>query len=281
PHLSSAALAREKGAFPLFDASEFLKRPHIMELPEDIRVQIAAHGIRNGLLTSIAPTGTISLFAGNVSSGIEPVFAYAYTRKILRPDGLRIEEAVEDFAYTKFRATFGADTALPDYFVNAQELSPDDHLAVQAAAQKYIDSSISKTINVPADISFDAFKDVYLKAYESGCKGCTTYRPSAARVSVLEVTPASVAAPVLTQVENTEPELPLAVPLRPRAEGGVVYMTQPLDRPEVLIGQTYKIKWADLDHAFYITVNDIEKDGRPRPFGVFINSKNIEHYAWT
>jgi ribonucleoside-diphosphate reductase alpha chain len=276
---ASAELAKEKGAFPLFDAGEFLKRLHIMDLPEDIRVQIAAHGIRNGLLTSIAPTGTISLFAGNVSSGIEPVFAYSYTRKILRPDGSRIEEAVENFATTKFRATFGADTALPDYFVNAQELSPDDHLAVQAAAQKYIDSSISKTINVPADIPFDAFKDVYLKAYESGCKGCTTYRPSAARGSVLEVTP--TAAPVPTPLENIEPETPLILPLRPREQGGVVYMTQPLDRPEVLIGQTYKIKWADLDHAFYITVNDIEKDGRRRPFEIFINSKNMEHYAWT
>ena len=276
---ASAELAKEKGAFPLFDADEFLKRPHIMDLPEDIRVQIAAHGIRNGLLTSIAPTGTISLFAGNVSSGIEPVFAYSYTRKILRPDGSRIEEQVEDFAAQKFRSVFGADTALPDYFVNAQELSPDDHLAVQAAAQKYIDSSISKTINVPADISFDAFKDVYLKAYESGCKGCTTYRPSAARGSVLEVTPAKTAEPALKLVE---PELPMALPLSmPRAEGGVVYMTQPLDRPEVLIGQTYKIKWADLDHAFYITVNDIEKDGRRRPFEIFINSKNMEHYAWT
>jgi ribonucleoside-diphosphate reductase alpha chain len=222
------------------------------------------------------------LFAGNVSSGIEPVFATSYTRKILRPDGTRIEEAVEDYAVRKFRTRFGEDTALPDYFVNAQELSPDDHLAVQAAAQKYIDSSISKTINVPADISFDAFKDVYRLAYESGCKGCTTYRPSAARGSVLEIAPASE--PALTpSIENIEADLPLALPLAPRLreEGGVVYMTQPLDRPEVLIGQTYKIKWADLDHAFYITINDIEKDGRRRPFEIFINSKNMEHYAWT
>jgi ribonucleoside-diphosphate reductase alpha chain len=275
---ASAELAKEKGAFPLFDAHEFLKRPHIMALPEDIRVQIAAHGIRNGLLTSIAPTGTISLFAGNVSSGIEPVFAYTYTRKILKADGTRIEEDVSDYAYRKFRALFGEDTALPDYFVNAQELSPQDHLAVQAAAQKYIDSSISKTINVPVDISFEAFKDVYLKAYEMGCKGCTTYRPSEARGSVLTLTPGPT-----PSVENNEPDLPLALPVAPRMreEGGVVYMTQPLDRPEVLIGQTYKIKWADLDHAFYITINDIEKDGRRRPFEIFINSKNMEHYAWT
>jgi ribonucleoside-diphosphate reductase alpha chain len=273
---ASAELAKEKGAFPLFDAHEFLKRPHIMALPEDIRVQIAANGIRNGLLTSIAPTGTISLFAGNVSSGIEPVFAYTYTRKILKADGTRIEEDVSDYAYRKFREMFGGDTALPDYFVNAQELSPNEHLAVQAAAQKYIDSSISKTINVPVDISFDAFKDVYRHAYEMGCKGCTTYRPSEARGSVLALTP-------VPSVENNEPDLPLALPVAPRMreEGGVVYMTQPLDRPEVLIGQTYKIKWADLDHAFYITINDVEKDGRRRPFEIFINSKNMEHYAWT
>jgi ribonucleoside-diphosphate reductase alpha chain len=273
---ASAELAKEKGAFPLFDAHEFLKRPHIMALPEDIRVQIAAHGIRNGLLTSIAPTGTISLFAGNVSSGIEPVFAYTYTRKILKADGSRVEEEVSDHAYRKFRAMFGEDTALPEYFVNAQELSPDEHLAVQAAAQKYIDSSISKTINVPAEISFEAFKDVYLKAYEMGCKGCTTYRPSEARGSVLAVMPAQ---PAPVAVENVAEILPPAP--RMREEGGVVYMTQPLDRPEALIGQTYKIKWADLDHAFYITINDIEKDGRRRPFEIFINSKNMEHYAWT
>jgi len=274
---ASAELAKEKGAFPLFDAHEFLKRPHIMALPEDIRVQIAAHGIRNGLLTSIAPTGTISLFAGNVSSGIEPVFAYTYTRKILKADGTRIEEDVSDYAYRKFRALFGEDTALPDYFVNAQELSPNEHLAVQAAAQKYIDSSISKTINVPVDISFEAFKDVYRHAYEMGCKGCTTYRPSEARGSVLAVTPAQAPAPP----ESVAEVLPPVVSPRMREEGGVVYMTQPLDRPEVLIGQTYKIKWADLDHAFYITINDVEKDGRRRPFEIFINSKNMEHYAWT
>jgi ribonucleoside-diphosphate reductase alpha chain len=276
-YAASVELAKEKGPFPLFDVHEYLKRPHIVALPEDIRVSIAAHGIRNGLLTSIAPTGTISLFAGNVSSGIEPVFAYSYTRKILKPDGSQIEETVSDYAYREFRARFGEETAMPDYFVSTQELSPDDHLRVQAAAQKYIDSSISKTINVPANISFEEFRDVYLKAYEMGCKGCTTYRPSETRGSVLEL---KTAAPTVASI--IDPELPLPItPQRLREEGGVVYMTQPLDRPEVLIGQTYKIKWADLDHAFYITINDIEKEGRRRPFEIFINSKNMEHYAWT
>ena len=271
-YAASAELAKGKGAFPLYDAAEFLARPHIRALPQEIRDTIAAHGIRNALVTSIAPTGTISLFAGNVSSGIEPVFAYAYRRRVLQPDGSRTEEDVEDYAYRLFRARFGADAALPDYFVNAQTLTPEDHLAVQAAAQKHIDSSISKTINVPAAISFDGFKDVYLSAYEMGCKGCTTYRPNAVTGAVLETAPPAARA--------DEPLLPMAE-LRTREPGEVVYMTRPLDRPEVLLGQTYKIKWVDSDHAFYITINDIEKDGRRRPFEVFINSKNMEAYAWT
>ncbi|HEY1709471.1 MAG TPA: LAGLIDADG family homing endonuclease [Rhizomicrobium sp.] len=273
---ASAEIAAEKGAFPLFDRDEYLARPNIAKLPEDIRDSIAAHGIRNALVTSIAPTGTISLFADNVSSGIEPVFAYTYTRKVLRADGSRDEEPVEDYAHRLFRARFGAETELPEYFVNAQTLSPEDHLSVQAAAQRHIDSSISKTINVPAAIAFDAFKDIYLHAYETGCKGCTTYRPNAVTGSVLETLQQA------TPAAEPEPPLPLPeTPQRPRESGGIVYMTQPLDRPEVLIGQTYKIKWQDTDHAFYITINDIEKDGRRRPFEVFINSKNMEAYAWT
>jgi len=268
-YLASAELAAEKGAFPLFDAHEFLSRPFTLRLPQEVRSAIARNGIRNGLLTSIAPTGTISLFAGNVSSGVEPVFAYTYTRRVLQADGTHTTETVEDYAYRAFRARFGEEAALPDYFVNAQTIAPEDHLAVQAAAQRHIDSSISKTINVPASISFEAFKDVYTKAYELGCKGCTTYRPNAVTGAVLE-----------TAVVE-EPREAIAPVPRPReSSGGVVYMMRPLDRPDVLIGQTYKIKWLDSDHAFYITVNDIEKDGRRRPFEVFINSKNMEAYAW-
>jgi len=273
-YLASAEIAGEKGSFPLFDAREFLARPFTLRLPQEVRAAIAKNGMRNGLLTSIAPTGTISLFAGNVSSGIEPVFAYSYARKVLQPDGSSREETIEDYAYRAFRARFGTAAALPDYFVNAQTLSPADHLAVQAAAQRHIDSSISKTINVPATISFDAFKNVYLSAYELGCKGCTTYRPNEVTGSVLRTSEPAVA-------ETQEEPVQTFAPPRPReTSGGIVYMTRPLDRPEVLIGQTYKIKWLDSDHAFYITVNDIEKDGRRRPFEVFINSKNMEAYAW-
>ncbi|HEY3636793.1 MAG TPA: adenosylcobalamin-dependent ribonucleoside-diphosphate reductase [Rhizomicrobium sp.] len=286
-YAASVEIAKEKGAFPLFDRDAFLAAPHVRALPQAIRDGIAAYGIRNALLTSIAPTGTISLFAENVSSGIEPVFAYTYGRKLLLPDGTRKDETVADFAWAKFREMFGEDTALPDYFVTAQTLSPDDHLAVQAAAQKYIDSSISKTINVPPAISFDAFKDVYVKAYETGCKGCTTYRPNDIRGAVLEVAPSGPVEAVGAEIpaQDLEPSLPLVMPQASSRSfeqaGGVVYMTKPLDRPEVLLGQTYKIKWPDSDHAFYITINDIEQDGRRRPFEVFINSKNMEAYAWT
>ncbi len=286
---ASVDLAEEKGAFPLFDAEKYLARPNIQRLPEALRTRIAAHGIRNALVTSIAPTGTISLFADNVSSGIEPVFAYSYTRKVLLPDGMREEQEVTDYATRKFRALFGEEAPLPDYFVNAQTLSPDDHLAVQAAAQRHIDSSISKTINVPVDIDFGEFKDVYLKAYEMGCKGCTTYRPNAVTGSVLSTEPERKAepAPQLIEAPATDiadqPSLPMELPRIAAAasEGGIVYMTKPLDRPELLPGQTYKIKWLDSDHAFYITINDIVQDGRRRPFEIFINSKNMEAYAWT
>ena len=277
---ASVALAREKGAFPLFDRDAYLSRPHIQALPQEIRARIAEAGIRNALLTSIAPTGTISLFADNVSSGIEPVFALSYGRKVLQPDGSKTEETVEDYALRKFRVRFGKNAALPDYFVTAQNLAPGDHLAVQAAAQPFIDSAISKTINVPAAISFEDFAHVYMQAYETGCKGCTTYRPNDVTGSVLSVAeePQDVLPAVIDNPD--EPELPLPLPA-PRAQmGDVVYMTRPLDRPDALLGRTYKIKWLDSDHAFYITINDIEKDGRRRPFEVFINSKNMEAYAW-
>ncbi len=276
---ASVALAKEKGVFPLFDMNPYLARPHIQALPADIYDAIAQHGVRNALLTSIAPTGTISLFADNVSSGIEPVFAFRYKRKILQPDGTRTEEQVSDYAVRAFHAKFGEGAALPDYFVSAQTLSPADHLAVQAAAQPFIDSAISKTINVPAAISFESFAHVYVEAYEKGCKGCTTYRPNDVTGSVLSVEEPAIAE---AASDPREPELPLPLPEPRISQGGgdVVYMTRPLDRPEELLGRTYKIKWADSDHAFYITINDIVKDGRRRPFEVFINSKNMEAYAW-
>ena len=261
-YLASVDLAKEKGAFPLFDADKFLASGNMQVMDDDVREAIRTHGIRNALLTSIAPTGTISLYAGNVSSGIEPVFAYAYKRKVLQKDGSRTEEEVVDYAVQMWREKFG-DAPLPDYFVNAQTLAPLDHVRMQAAAQKWVDSSISKTINCPEDISFDAFKEVYMAAYESGCKGCTTYRPNDVTGSVLSVS------------ETTDKT--------PEADQGadVIYMSEPLDRPQALEGNTYKLKWPDSEHAIYLTVNDIIINGHRRPFEVFINSKNMEHFAWT
>jgi len=256
-YITSAHLAAEKGAFPLYDREPYLGGETIRALDADVRALIGTHGIRNALLTSVAPTGTISLVADNVSSGIEPVFALAYTRKVLQPDGSRTEEEVSDYALRKFRDIFGEDAQLPDYFVTAQDLAPAEHVRMQAAVQRHVDSAISKTINVPADIDFAAFQDVYRDAYRSGCKGCTTYRPNDITGSVLEVKPAeaTVAAPPPATVEL-------------------------MRRAEKLSGATYKLRWPDSEHAMYVTINDIEQDGVTRPFEIFVNSKNLEHYAW-
>ncbi len=269
---ASIALAREKGPFPLFDREKYLAGETVGKLPRDIRDAIAEHGIRNALVTSIAPTGTISLLAGNVSSGIEPVFSYRFRRNVLMPDGSRREEEVVDFAVREYQAVKGEDKPLPDWFVDSQTLPPEAHLAMQAAVQKYIDSSISKTINLPEDIGFEDFRDIYLRAWETGCKGCTTYRPNLVTGAVL--TPAASAG-------KPAPGEGRAGKIEPAPASGIVYMTQPLERPEALVGKTYKLRWPESDHAFYITLNDIVQDGRRRPFEVFINSANLEHYAWT
>jgi ribonucleoside-diphosphate reductase alpha chain len=261
-YMASARLAQEKGAFPLFDRDAYLAGETIRELDEDVRAAIAEHGIRNALLTSVAPTGTISLVADNVSSGVEPVFALAYTRKVLQPDGTRTEEEVSDYTLRRFRALFGETAPLPETFVTAQDLTPAEHVRMQAAVQRYVDSAISKTVNVPEDIGFEAFQAVYLDAYRSGCKGCTTYRPNAITGSVLEVKPP---APAVAQE---------GVP--PPGAGTTDLMV----RPEKMVGATYKLRWPDSEHAMYVTVNDIELDGARRPFEVFVNSKNLEHYAW-
>ncbi len=285
-YLASVDLAREKGPFPLFDRDAYLSGTAIQELEPEVQAGIAEHGIRNALVTSIAPTGTISLFADNVSSGLEPVFSFSYTRSVLMPDGSRREEEVSDHAVRRWKHSHG-NQPLPDYFVDAQSLSPADHVRMQAAVQKYVDASISKTINCPEDISFDDFREVYMLAYETGCKGCTTYRPNEVTGSVLhvkkpEAEPAADAVDVQAELPLSAPPAAVAAkPKDPYESGGVVYMTQPLDRPGVLPGQTYKLKWPESDHAIYITLNDVIQDGRRRPFEIFINSKNVEHFAWT
>ena len=259
---ASINLAEEKGAFPLFDPEKFIVSGNMIQMDEDVKKAVNKFGIRNALLTSIAPTGTISLYAGNVSSGIEPVFAYSYKRKVLQNDGSHVEEEVVDYAVQLWRDKFG-NAPFPDFFVSAQNLTPADHVKMQAAAQKWVDSSISKTINCPEDISFDDFKEVYIQAYDTGCKGCTTYRPNEVTGSVLS------AASEEKSASDQE------------ANGDIIYMSEPLDRPSTLDGNTYKLKWPDSEHAIYVTINDIIVNDKRRPFEVFINSKNMEHFAWT
>jgi len=292
-YLASAEIAAEKGAFPLFDRDAFLARPNIQKLDPDVREAIKRHGARNGCLTSVAPTGTISLLAGNVSSGIEPVFDFVYRRRVLDRDGAARHDVVEDHAHALFRATFGPDAPLTPAFVTAGDLTPAEHLAMQAAVQAHVDSSISKTINCPADIPFEAFRNIYLDAYDLGLKGCTTFRPNAVTGSVLsglaspEVSGGVAAERAVVQSAPTSHASAISATMTVsgstgRSERGpVVYMSKPLEREPALAGYTYKLKWPASDHALYVTINDIERDGRRRPFEIFINTKNLEHYAWT
>ncbi len=186
---ASVELAREKGAFPFFERDRYLDGAFVRALPGELRDAVARDGIRNSHLLAIAPTGTVSLLANNVSSGIEPVFGFEYTRAVVEDGGVRREYRVADYAYALWRRLRGAES-LPRVFVTAMELDPEAHLAMQAALQPYVDHSISKTINVPADYDFTAFRGIYENAYRKGLKGCTTFRPNPVTGAVLEAAPA-------------------------------------------------------------------------------------------
>ncbi|HCU53769.1 MAG TPA: ribonucleoside-diphosphate reductase, adenosylcobalamin-dependent, partial [Gammaproteobacteria bacterium] len=182
---TSVALAREKGAFARLDRDRHLAAPFIAHLPEDIRHDIGQYGIRNSHLTAIAPTGTISLLANNVSSGLEPVYRFEYTRRVREADGSLKEHAVKDYAFHLYRTLRGAEAPLTPAFVTAGEISPYMHLDMQSALQPWVDSAISKTINVPQDYSFERFRSLYEYAYSKGLKGCTTFRPNPVTGQVL------------------------------------------------------------------------------------------------
>ena len=264
---ASVDLAIEKGPFPLFDAEKFLAPGTLAStLPEDLQARIRKHGIRNSHLTSIAPTGTISLYAGNISSGIEPVFASSYTRKVLQKDGTRTESRVVDYAVALWESM--GNEGLPPAYVDAQTLPPQAHLQMQSAAQKWIDSSISKTINLPEDISFEAFSQVYQDAYDLGCKGCTTYRPNDVTGSVLSVEP---------KKDDLAKRQDAILKISAGGNAPAVTVVTVAPRPDVLKGTTYKMKWPGADAStLYITIND---DG-DRPLELFLNTKNVENYAW-
>lgn len=182
---ASIDLAQEKGAFPQFSRASYLASPFIGGMPEDIRNGIAHHGIRNSHLLSIAPAGTISLLADNISSGLEPVFDFEHSRELRQSDGSVETYELADFAWRRFQKMHGKDAVRPDAFVSAQALPVQAHLDMQAALQPFVDNAVSKTINIPADYPFEAFKDVYRQAHRRGLKGCTTFRPNPVTGAVL------------------------------------------------------------------------------------------------
>ena len=258
---ASIGIAKEKGSFPLLEEAKYCRGKFVEKLPEEIRAGIKKYGLRNSHLISIAPTGTISLLAGNVSSGLEPVFAFKYNRRIRNGEEDDFTEVeVTDYAYRKYIEHIGRavkDKDLPDYFVTSDDITPEEHINIQAALQEHVDSSISKTINVPADYPFDKFKDIYMYAHSKGLKGCTTFRPSEHITGVL------------TKTEESKPE---AVAQAPGSAA--------IPRPVELEGTTYKIKTPLSPDALYLTVNDIIDDGHRRPYELFINTKNLQHFSW-
>lgn len=201
---------------------------------------------RNSHLLTIAPTGTTSLFLGNVSSGLEPIFALEYTRKITEKDGTKREVTIEDYAVSLYKSRHPGQP-LPDYFETMADLEPEHHLAMQAELQKHVDNSISKTINVPVDYPYEKFKDIYINAWLKDCKGCTTYRPNDITGSVLSV-----------EKEQT------------------VDASGFPPRPHKLPGATYKLNWPGKPNAYYVTLND--KDNAP--YEVFVSTKDPTDSAW-
>jgi len=182
---ASIVLSKEKACFPFLDIEKFLQSEFILSLPDEIITGIKENGIRNSHLTAIAPTGTISLLANNISGGLEPVFDFAYSRRVLGLDGTYTQYELTDYAYRIWRDRYPDEVELPGQFIDARSISPLAHIDMQAAVQPYIDNAISKTVNIPEDYAFEAFKDLYAYAYEKGLKGCTTFRPNPITGAVL------------------------------------------------------------------------------------------------
>ncbi|MDO8347188.1 MAG: adenosylcobalamin-dependent ribonucleoside-diphosphate reductase [Rugosibacter sp.] len=276
-YLYSAELAKERGAFPLFNRDMYLSGGNFASrLSSNVKEQIKKHGMRNSHLLSIAPTGTISLaFADNASNGIEPPFSWTYTRKKRMADGTHKEYAVEDYAWRLYRHQGGDVSKLPDYFVTALEISAQAHEEMVAAVAPFIDTSISKTVNVPADYPYADFEDLYMKAWKSGLKGLATYRPNSVLGSVLSVEPAAGSAAANTQKQPQDVTidsanrrmsigaLPAPVlaslrwPSRPRLSDGNTAWTYMIEAPQ---------------GEFALFVGQIENEmGRAMPFEAWVN----------
>jgi ribonucleoside-diphosphate reductase alpha chain len=283
-YLASAELARERGAFALFNADLYLSGTSFAaRLPEEIKEKIRAHGIRNSHLLSIAPTGTISLaFADNASNGIEPPFSWTYTRKKRMPDGGLQEFPVEDHAWRRYKAAGGDMENLPSYFVTALELSAAAHERMVAAVAPFIDTSISKTVNVPEDYPYGEFKDLYLVAWKSGLKGLATYRPNKVLGSVLSVDQPQdfVEDDVNRRIRiKSLPEPVLASlrwPGRPEFAGGNLSWTYMIEHPQhhfaVFVGEAEN----GGPHAFEVWVNGSEQ---PRGLGAVAKSLSMDMRA--
>ncbi|HCE95068.1 MAG: ribonucleoside-diphosphate reductase, adenosylcobalamin-dependent [Burkholderiales bacterium GWA2_64_37] len=231
-YAASVDLAREKGVFPKFDANGYLAEgTFASRLPESLQAAIRQHGIRNSHLLSIAPTGTVSLaFADNASNGIEPPFSWMYKRKKRESDGSTTEYAVEDHAWRLYRELGGDVEALPDYFVSALAMPAEGHIAMMEAVQPFVDTAISKTVNIPADYPYEGFKVLYLQAWRAKLKGLATYRPNAILGSVLEThaapAPTLAAAPM---VPPAPPVDPMRTVIESRPQGGLSAVAEKLE----------------------------------------------------
>ena len=232
-YTASVALAQEKGAFPRFDAAGYLAPgTFASRLPADLQALIRQHGIRNSHLLSVAPTGTVSLaFADNASNGIEPPYSWTYTRKKREADGTRSEYTVEDHAWRLFRSLGGDVQKLPDYFVSALEMSASDHIAMMEAVQPFVDTAISKTVNIPVDYPYEDFKGLYLQAWRARLKGLATYRPNAILGSVLETTPLVTAAPAAAApvAERPVPVDPMRTVIESRPKGALSAVAEKIE----------------------------------------------------
>jgi ribonucleoside-diphosphate reductase alpha chain len=271
-YVYSSELARERGAFPLFNADMYLSGGNFASrLPQEVKEKIRKNGLRNSHLLSIAPTGTISLaFADNASNGIEPPFSWTYSRKKRMPDGTHKEYAVEDYAWRLYKHLGGDVNALPSYFVTALELSATAHEQMVAAVAPAIDTSISKTVNVPADYPYADFEDLYLQAWKSGLKGLATYRPNSVLGSVLSVASEEKKQPQDVQlVEGGEANKRLSIKSLPAP---VLASLRWPGRPEMPGGNE---AWAYMmDHPegkFALFVGHVDEEGRSFPFEVWVN----------
>jgi ribonucleoside-diphosphate reductase alpha chain len=272
---ASVEYAKEKGAFPLFDAEKFLAEPHCASrLTDKLKDEIRVNGIRNSHLLSIAPTGTISLaFAANASGGIEPTFSWTYVRKKRMPDGTKQEYAVEDYAYRLYKRMGGDENALPASFVSALEMSARDHMQMIAAVQPFVDAAISKTVNVPEDYPFEEFKNLYLEAWHAGLKGITTYRPNNVIGSVLEVKKESAqshnAAP---QDLKDDPDRRVRLASAPQpALASLKWPGRP-DLAEGNMAWTYMVEIPERKESFAIFIGQVDNNGHgPLPFEVWVN----------